>query len=197
MSVRSEVGRFTMMKVRRLLSDVSSSTSKASLAIMRRGIGRSPGEIPELWGDFLLDMPDVMLGNGREISRAEWATYIALTCFALHQQGRSGNDPMHVEGISLGKAANRLIKKEDDRERISRRFYPVAMSENMKDMSSRLRGLITLFRSEGIPLDYGKLAMDLYDYQLPEYRESVRLRWGEDFCRIKKENNNESGKGKG
>ena len=30
---------------------------RAELAKLRRGIGHAPGELPELWGSFLLEMP--------------------------------------------------------------------------------------------------------------------------------------------
>ena len=30
---------------------------RAALANLRRGIGRAPGELPELWGSFLQEMP--------------------------------------------------------------------------------------------------------------------------------------------
>ena len=31
---------------------------RAELAKLRRGIGHAPGELPELWGSFLLEMPE-------------------------------------------------------------------------------------------------------------------------------------------
>ena len=30
---------------------------RAELAKLRRGIGHAPGDLPELWGSFLLEMP--------------------------------------------------------------------------------------------------------------------------------------------
>lgn len=191
MSTTEQIKSFVSSKVYRILSSPSDSAARASLARLRRGIGHRPGELPDLWGEFLLELPEEFHGHGAEISRAEWAVYTALTLFALHQQGKDRKgDPMHKEGISLGTAANRLMESEEDRERVSRRFYPVATAADMIELTNHLRGLISLLRASGIPLDYGRLAADLWLFQNPEFADSVKLRWGEDFCRIKYENKN-------
>ena len=186
MNTVDQIREFTGRRILHLLSDPSDSTARASLARLRRGIGHFPGELPELWGDFLMDLPEDLHGHGAEISRAEWAIYTAMTMFALHQQGKSReSEPMHRGGISLGTAANRLIKSEsDDRERISRRFYPAVTASDMMELSHHLRGLVSLLRSESIPMDYARLAADLYLFQNPDEADRIKLRWGEDFCRF-------------
>lgn len=186
MSVTEQIKVFTTQKIQRILKNPSDSEVRASLARLRRGIGHTPGEFPELWGNFLLDLPEELLGHGREISKAEWAIYTALTVFAFHQQGKEReNEPMHKSGVSLGMAARQLIKnEEEDRERIARRFYPVAMASDMTELAVCLRSLVSLLRTEGIALDYARLAADLYLFQLPSTADGVKLRWGEDFCRI-------------
>ena len=66
---------------------------KAILANLRRGVGHAPGDQPELWGVFLQDFPPELESQDGVPTRAEWATYLALTFYALHQQGhgRSGS----------------------------------------------------------------------------------------------------------
>ena len=39
------------------LQNLPEHPMKAALAHLRRGIGRAPGDLPELWGVFLQDMP--------------------------------------------------------------------------------------------------------------------------------------------
>ena len=185
MSATKQIQSFTEAKVRQLLESTNDSAARASLARLRRGIGHAPGEFPELWGEYLLGMPEELLGRGTEISRAEWAVYIALTNFAFHQQGKDRkSEPMHRSGVSLGAAAARLIhNEEEDRDRIARRFYPVATASDMTELSQHLRGLISLLRSEGIALDYGRLAGDLFLFQDSDAADTIKLRWGEDFFR--------------
>jgi len=60
--------------------------NKATLANLRRGIGRAPGDIPALWGAFLQDLPLELQSDRGKASPAEWAIYTALTLYALHRQ---------------------------------------------------------------------------------------------------------------
>ena len=48
--------KLTQKKVERLLTD--SPWSRAMLAKLRRGIGKQPGELPELFEVLLEEMPD-------------------------------------------------------------------------------------------------------------------------------------------
>ena len=186
MSVTEQVRTFTEKRIQRILTSPSDSEARATMARLRRGIGHAPGEIPDLWGDFLLDMPEELLGHGTEISKAEWAIYTALTMFAFHQQSKArDSEPMHRHGISLGTAARYLIKDEnEDRERIARRFYPVAMASDLTELSVHLRSIVSILRSESIALDYARLAADLYLLQNPSAADGIKLRWGEDFCKL-------------
>lgn len=164
------------------------SRQRALLAELRRGVGKQPGELPQLWGLFLRDLPDTMMGGGAEPSREEWAVYTALTLYALHQQGSDpANHSVNVRGQGLGKAAARLVAGDEDAlERIQRRFNRVALASDLPDMLPHLRALVTLLKSSGIGLDYPQLAKDLYEYQFYDGMSDVRLRWGRDFYRIEK-----------
>lgn len=192
----TQVISFVKYKIDRLTSG-SESATRAALANLRRGIGRKPGEIPQLWGEYLLDMPEAMYsqsGTG-EPSYAEWAVYTALTMYALHQQGKDiHRDSMYREEQTLGMAVSRLVNGEEDRERIWRRFSSVATAADMQELSHHLRGIVQLLKAEGIPLDYALLAKDLYWFQFSERADRVKLTWGQDFYRRKKD---EDGKDKG
>lgn len=151
-----------------------------ALAELRRGVGKEPGELPQLWQYVLYQLPPEMEGRYGP-SREEWAIYLALTLFSLHQQGRTKS--MMEKGLSLGKAIARLVKRGDEfgEERVTRRFTMVAGSSDIKGLSVHLRGVIQLLKSEEIPLDYGRLASDLYMFQSPSMRAKVLLQWGQDY----------------
>lgn len=176
-----QVEAFTRKKVARLLQRSGESTKV--LAELRRGIGKAPGEIPQLWGYYLESMPEEFYGD-TEPSRAEWAVYAALTLFALHQQGKDPQiEPMQKEGQSFGKALSYLVHSADDQERIIRRFNIIATASSVEELFHYMRSAIQLLRGENIGLDYVKLAGDIYCYQFPEMISNVRLRWGQDFYR--------------
>lgn len=174
--------------MRRRLSDFASDPNagrvRAQLAALRRGVGRKPGDMPDLWGLLFADMPEEMMSRTAEPTAAEWTAYTALTLYATHQQGTEINrQNMHTgqDTGRLGKAVARLVKNADDRERIARRFNAFATASDMTEAAHHLRGLIQLLRAEEIPLNYIRLAGDLYRFQNPEYAPDVRLSWGQDF----------------
>lgn len=174
------------------LQALPENLKRAELAELRRGIGHIPGDIPTLWGAFLTDLPEELYGKDGEVSHAEWAVYTALTMFARHQQGH--DVWMHEENKRFGCAVRELAPVnndgDDDLKRIRSRFNRIATASDMLEMANHLRGMVRLLSDgKGIQLDYVQLACDIYDYALSsESRSRVRLRWGQDFCRIKSEN---------
>lgn len=131
-------------RVQKLIAQKDTSDGKANLAKLRHGIGKMPGEMPELWDVFFNKMSPELFSKSNEPSMAEWAIYISLTMFALHQQGSS--EAVHCEGRSLGSAAADLMeeKTDENRERIMRRFGPVVTAKDMPELSHHIRGLVPL-----------------------------------------------------
>ena len=157
---------------------------KAALANLRRGIGRVPGDLPELWGIFLQDLPEEMQRKTGDPTREEWAVYLALTFYALHQQGHKVADlNMNQDGFSLGNAARRLVDPNEEPEDSSvfNRFNALATSSNIRECAHHMRGMIQMLRAKDIPLDYPRLASDLYELQFLDRAPAVRLNWGRDF----------------
>lgn len=163
---------------------LAQSGSKAQLAQLRRGVGKSPGELPELWGAFLKNMPKELMGKDGKPSYAEWAVYITLTLFALHQQGHS--DPMNEGGEEnrLGQAMRKLVRSAEDEENIRRKLSITARSADMAELSYHLKTLVRLLGYDDIRLDYVDLAKDLYWFQFENHADRIRLKWGQDFYRF-------------
>lgn len=178
-----KIREYVSRKINALSAHIETSGGKAQLAKLRQGAGKYPGENPELWGAFLNELPEELLSRNREPSYAEWAIYLSLTMYAVHQQGKS--ESVHAEKISLGHAASQLIEKDkdenDERERILRRFGPVITAKDMNGFSYHLRCFVKLFSSKNIKLDYVKLAENIYNFQFEDSRRKVQLSWGEDF----------------
>ena len=184
-----EVGVYVKWKIDRIGSYYDDSHAKASLAGLRRGIGKAPGSLPELWNELFDGMPEMLVGKGVSPSYGEQAVYTALTLYALHQQGKDRKTQrMNQDGCPLGRAVRKLSKSEEDLKRVKRRFDAAATSDSLPEFSHHLRGLVQLLRSESIPLDYPLLAKELYLYQFPQFRDAIRLQWGRDFHRVSQKN---------
>ena len=166
----------------------------AALAQLRRGVGRQPGAMPEIWELTLNGLPEDMQSTDGIPTKGEWAVYTAITLFALHQQGRNpSTESMNREGMPIGRAIRALVEIPEDEVRVKRRFDAAATANSMTEFSYHLRGLIQLLRSKGVPTDYAQLAEALYWFQIPEMRDRIRLKWGQDFYSEKsgKEKTNE------
>ncbi len=185
-NTRDKIGKYVYGQIAMLTENMKYGGGKAMLANLRRGAGKTPGELPEIWGIFLNGIPDEMLSRNGEPTKAEWAIYISLTMFALHQQGNS--ECVHKEGVGFGRAAAMLMNEQSDkeRERVLRRFGPAVTANDMYELSHHMRSLIELMRNKGIKLDYVMLAKDIYDFQSGEGKKKARLRWGQDFYYIEK-----------
>lgn len=174
---------YTLQKIKFLHEIRDTGVGRGMLANIRRGIGKYPGEIPELWGILFDRMPEELLGT-KGASFAEWAVYTALTLYALHQQGNEKF--MNAEDISIGKAASMLVKSEDDEERIRRRLGLVVTATSPSDLAYYLRGVIQLLSREAIGIDYPRLARELYLMNNEESSKAIKLAWGRDFYIRKK-----------
>jgi len=190
MSKKSDIKSFVGKKINTLQAESEISAGKAMLADLRRGIGHAPGDLPQLFGMILMDMPENLMSENGIATQAEWSIYITLTLYALHQQGYDAKSrPMHTnDEISMGNALAKLVKTYDDtnaESRIFQRLQAFATSVDMKEASHHLKSMIQLLGDKGIPVNYVILSADLYEFQFPEARNHVNLRWGQDFYREK------------
>lgn len=206
-----KIGKFTGKKIYSIIRKTQDG-DKGILANLRRGVGKSPGDIPLIWGYFLEGMEEAGISchsRRAEPSYEEWAIFLALTLYAVHQQGKT--EVMHAGWIGevqqedkqelsrpkqiqdLGKALAALailnaktntaddILEDTNVKKIQKRLQIISSSENIKEVSHHIRCTVQLLRGENIKLDYVSLAKDLYLYQIPSCRAGVRLCWGRNF----------------
>ncbi|MGK5551765.1 type I-E CRISPR-associated protein Cse2/CasB [Actinomadura kijaniata] len=156
----------------------------AALAQLRRGAGKLPSDVPELWGttgteQLYQQLPDLARSE-TEATRAENALFLALTLYALHQQSHR-TARMHRPGIELGAAVRRLSPGEEPDGPIRRRFVRVGAAATPDTLAHPLREIVSLLRGAAIPLDYALLAHRLYQAQTSDGMAEVRRRWGRSF----------------
>ncbi|MFB6427731.1 type I-E CRISPR-associated protein Cse2/CasB [Streptomyces microflavus] len=173
---------------RDLLADRSHAV--AALARLRRGAGKDTSQVPDLWG--LVDigpLHDRPKDGGRpltegELTHAEDAVHTALTLWALHQQSRgqgmhqSGRQPAHR---GLGAAVRQLMPPGEIAEPVRKRLVRAGTAPDLPQLAQRLRDIVLLLRQQDIPLDYALLAAQLYQWQAPGGRDTVRRAWGRSF----------------
>ena len=183
------VYEYTSSKLAYINSISDTGPGRGLLAELRRGAGKKPGELPELWGVIFDRVPERLEGD-KDASYAEWAVYTALTLYALHRQGSDGD--INASGVSVGKAAAGLVESDDDISRVTNRLEPVVTAVSPDDAAYHMRGLVQLLKSKDIKLDYAALAKDLYLFNIGDHSDSVKLRWGRDFYRAINSKNNKT-----
>jgi len=181
-----KASEFVRQKINYLKVNNNDSLTKATLAKLRRGIGKIPGSQPELWDVTLNGLPVSLSSISEEPSIGEWSVHTALCLYALHQQGKDiKNQCMHKTDKTLGLAVKQLIDKDKNNEvSVMRRFHIVASSDTRERFIWQLRSLVQLMKNKDIPLDYARLARDIYLFQIPDFRDGVRLQWGQDLYRM-------------
>lgn len=179
-----------LSKLGSTLSVVSMDSS--ALSACRRGLGKKPMDVPGMWS-YIVPVRDK--ASHFEKDRVEIAVHHALALYATHQQSRRElNSPsVHQrrsdgKRLGLGEMSRRLARNDvaprDLDTGVRRRFHAAATSVSIDELVGHLRGLVTLLRGAGLPLDYLQLAQDMADWQLPERRARVRRQWGRDFHHV-------------
>ena len=159
------------------LDDNKSRRARGELAALRRGVSRSPGELPEIWELTRVEVPD---GAGDAPTWEEIAVHTAMTLYAVHQQSRT--EPMFSPGVGLGSAARRLIGPPDEENPSARaRFNALVTSTTVAELRHHLRGFVSLLRARGIALDHAMLADDVLRFQQPGGAKQVRLTWARQY----------------
>ncbi|MFJ5113531.1 type I-E CRISPR-associated protein Cse2/CasB [Streptomyces sp. NPDC088551] len=164
------------------------SDAVSTLARLRRGIGRSAGETPDLWGLIGTEPLYARYERGEVAEEAmcwaEEAAYAAVTLWALHQQSHRTARMHRRPGPELGSAVRRLHPGPDIDEPTRKRFVRVGTAATPAVLAGRLRDLVLLLRRDTIPLDYALLADQLHTWQQPGGSSSVRRSWGRSYLAV-------------
>lgn len=188
MSIKSDIKSFVGKKIGMLQAEADIGAGKAMFADLRRGVGHEPGALPQLFGTILMDLPENLMSQSGVPTKAEWSVYMALTLYAMHQQGFDAKSrPMHTdENVSMGTALAKMAKVSEDANaegRMLQKLQAFATSVDMKEAFQHLKSMIQLLGSKGIAVNYVVLSADLYEFQFTEEKNHVNLRWGQDFYR--------------
>ena len=150
--------------------------ARGELAALRKGVSRSPGELPEIWELTRVEVPD---GAGDAPTWEEIAVHTAMTLYAVHQQSRT--EPMFRPGIGLGSAAHDLVGRDEENPSARARFNALVTSTTVAELRHHLRGFVSLLRARGIALDHAMLADDIVGFQRPGGAKKVRLAWARQY----------------
>lgn len=167
-----------------LLRPETSSTARASLARLRTlrgslGLGAALEQL-------VMPLSERETGLGDAPSPSEKAVMDALSLFATHMQG-STTSPAHTKDRSFATACGILYRRTKSGS-VKNRFDRAVSAVDPQTRVYYIRSLVSMLRSEGIPLDYAQLACDLRRMQKSNRsvyldESNAGVRWGRDFAR--------------
>ncbi|MFD5940030.1 type I-E CRISPR-associated protein Cse2/CasB [Streptomyces griseus] len=185
--VAHATGRYIARIQPQYLSNTSSAV--AELARLRRGAGKRVHQVQDLWGIGGTEELARLLDGRDEFIRpafAEEAVFLASTLWALHQQS-CRDAGMHDRRQNLGGAVRTLIRlkgasaEDEEDSPLRKRLLRAGTAESLDSVAVRLREIVLLLRGAREPLDYARLAGQLYRWQHRPDRAGVQREWGREF----------------
>lgn len=162
------------------------SSALSAVATLRRGIVDDISRSPASWPYLFQALTPTEWNAGPSVD--ERAAHAAITLWARHQQ--SLRKPANLSGVSLGRGAALLSDAtrqpgEDFDTGTHRRFIAVQRAETTSARLRALAQLLSMMRSQEIPLDFPRLANDLVwlESKNADVRQRALLRWARDFRR--------------
>jgi len=153
--------------VRYLQALAANPRKRGDLAHLRRGLGRPPGTVAEMYPLVINALPDDLNEWGEQMH------YLITSLFALHPVSASqGNMGTHF--TDLGNP------KEPPSEALERRFITL-LNARSKNLYRILPPIVNRFKAANIPICWEQLLEDLQRWKHSEQRQKVRKQWADAF----------------
>jgi CRISPR system Cascade subunit CasB len=161
------------------LQGLDQRKERGALAALRRGLGRPPGDAPEMHRYV------VAWADGERSRWSEDVYYVVAALFAYHPARWT-----EIRGSSnLGASFARLAQaKGMSLESVDRRFT-VLLGAYREDLPQLLRHAVSLLKSRDVPVDWARLLDDLKWWDDDDRR--VQRRWAKAFWGRQSEDNDQ------
>jgi CRISPR system Cascade subunit CasB len=160
------------------LRETSARQDRAALAALRRGLGKSPGQAPEMFPHVAPFIPE------RATAWDEACHYLVASLYALHPMDWTGDGNGHSDR-NFGVSVNRIDQRaragdtpEKHTPGIERRFVAL-LDADAEDVGEHLRSLVALLAGAGAPVDWQQLLDDLRFWHAD--RRDVQRRWARAY----------------
>jgi len=152
---------------------------RAALAALRRGLGKEPGEAPEL---FPLVVP--RLHRVPPWDEGRW--YLVAALFGAHPVSWSDPEPpagtrVRNLGASFAIARRAVARRAEGSVGGLDRRFAVLLASDRRELRDRLRQTVSLLRAHGAPVDWAQLLCDLRSWDAPN--RWVQREWAREYWR--------------
>lgn len=150
------------------LESLANREDRASLAKLRRSLGKPPGTV--------VDALPVVVPFLPKDTREHWAYFLVGSLYALH--------PENTNEGNMGDA----YRGFGDHESAEKRFTAL-LDCHADELGEHLRHTISLSRSKNIPINYRQLLRDILHWSHPD--KWVQLQWARNYWNPSKNTNDE------
>lgn len=147
------------------LLSLSEGEKRGALASLRRGMGKTPGQTPEM---FRYVMPWLPENAGREQERAY---FLVASLLAYH--------PKNCHEGNMGDHLGQCREPQGNNDALERRFSAL-LAAHPEDLPFYLRQAVSFIKSKGeIPINWSQLLDDLMRWDHPD--RYVQRQWARAF----------------
>jgi len=158
------------------LESLVNNKDRGAIANLRRGLGKSPGTVPQMDRYVLKFLPeDTELGQ-------EEPYYLVASLFAFWHQGR--DSPESTEG-NLARSLRALVEQEQDSnkrdnlEKSTEKRLVALLNCHRDDLPEHLRQIVSLLQSKDAPVDWAQLLSDIKHWERDD--RPVQKAWARGF----------------
>jgi len=145
------------------LHTLTQKEDRAALAALRRGLGKPPGDAPEMHRFILRWLP----GNTNPWQEEPY--YLVASLFAFHQKA--------MRGGNLGASFSRLARAVES-DSTEKRFVAL-LNCHRDDLPNHLRHAVGLLKSKEVPIDWAQLLHDIKGWDWES--RTVQRDWARGF----------------
>lgn len=138
--------------------------NRGALAALRRGLGQTPGAVPEMFPYVVPWLP------AKCSARMEAIYYLIASLYALH--------PLYAAEGNFGTHLRSTVKDENSGIATERRFVAL-LNSHPDDLAEHLRHNISYLKSKDQPVCWSQLFDDLLHWDHPEHY--VQRNWANTF----------------
>lgn len=140
--------------------------ARATLAKLRRGLGKTPGDTPEMY-PFVQPL---IWGIGKD---DEDRFYLVAALFASHQISWSASDETSSYYRNMGESLRRFTGAKREAAKSTERRFAALLQCDRNTLPNHLHHAVALLKTAELPIDWGQLLWDI-------------ARWEEDETKGKK-----------
>jgi len=165
--------RFVNYLVRLAHTRDSDPTARATLAMLRRGLGKEPGEAPEMYRYV----------QPRLAAVAEWDEgryYLVASLFAAHQVNWHETDTPDPRRLNIGASFRQFINAKPESSDSTQRRFEALLECDREELPIHLRHAVSLLKSGDTWIHWEQLLRDIAQWNCegkPVQRRWARAYW--------------------